>query len=255
MAAVRDAHEVAQDHPGDYLILVLIVESIVNQIFGDIRRSGDLYHQARDLAVAEGIPNLAGVDLFVATWIMIPMRFDEAARVACAALASAPEYGYRHVIETALLLAGGRIDDAGEVVADFTPIPPGSQWAHVNTIVTHLVMAHADGPEAAARSLAPAAREAILRRPKIMSDFLTAFAYLAYLSGDLDRVAEITSVTLPFGVGYIYNYLLQQLAGATGEDGIAVIEGFRAAHPSLELYFLDAEHAPRLLAEEFERWS
>jgi hypothetical protein len=88
-----------------------------------------------------------------------------------------------------------------------------------------------------------------------MSDFLTAFAYLAYLSGDLDRVAEITSVTLPFGVGYIYNYLLQQLAGATGEDGIAVIEGFRAAHPSLELYFLDAEHAPRLLAEEFERWS
>ncbi len=259
MVAVRDAHEVARDHPGDYMILVLIVESLVVQIFGDIRRSGDLFYEARDLATGEGVANLvAGVDLFLALWLMAPMQFDDAVRVARTALASAPEFGYRHVIETSLawsLLVSGRLDEAVDVVKAFTPVPPGSQWAHNNTIITHLVMGHTDGPEDAARSLAPAAREAILRRPKIISDFLVAFAYLAYLAGDLDRVEEITSVTLPFGAGPTYNYLLQQLAGATAENGIEVLEGFKAAHPALELYVLEAEHAPRLFAEELERWS
>ena len=259
MAAVRDAHEVAREHPGDYVILVLIDESLVVQIFGDVRRSGELFYEARDRAAAAGGSYLVvGCDLFVAAWLMIPMRFDEAARVARAALASAPEFGYRHVLETGLawsLLAAGRIEEAVEVVAHFTPVPPGSQWAHSNTITTHLVMGHTEGHEAAARSLAPAAREAILRRPKLISDFLVAFAYLSYLAGDLDRVAEIISVTLPFGAGSVYNYLVQRTAGATGDDAIDVVEAHGAAHPALELFVLEAEHAPRLLAEELERWS
>ena len=237
MAAVRDAHEVAREHPGDYMILVLIDESLVVQIFGDVRRSGELFTEAWDRAVAAGGSHLvAGSDIFVAAWLMIPMRFDEAARVARAALASAPEFGYRHVLETGLawsLLAGGRVEEAVEVVAEFTPVPPGSQWAHSNTITAHLVMGHTDGHEAAARSLAPAAREAILRRPKLISDFLVAFAYLSYLAGDLDRVAEIISVTLPFGAGSVYNYLVQRMAAADGDDAIDVVEAHGAAHPAL----------------------
>jgi hypothetical protein len=259
MAAVRDAHEVGRDHPGDFLVHVLIVASLVVQFFGDIRRSGELFHEARDRAVSAGESNLVvGSDLFVAAWLMIPMRYDEAARVARAALAAAPEFGYRHVIETGLawsLLAAGRVEEAVEVVADLTPVPPGSQWAHSNTITTHLVMGHTDGPETAARSLAPAAREAILRRPNIMSASLVAFAYLDYLAGDLDRVAEITSVTLPFAGGSVYNYLVQRRAGATEDDAIEVLEAEAVARPAPEAFVLEAEHAPRLLAEELERWA
>jgi hypothetical protein len=48
---------------------------------------------------------------------------------------------------------------------------------------------------------------------------------------------------------------VQQLVEATEKDAVDVLEASRAAHPALELFILEAEHAPRLLTEELERWS
>jgi hypothetical protein len=241
------------------MILTLIAETMVAQIIGVNRRAGELVHEARELAVAHYNPNVvAGCDLFVSSWLLIAMQYDESARVARAALALAPDFGYRHVIESGpawSLLVGVRIDEAAEVVAEFTPVPPGSQWAHSNTITTHVVMRHTNGPETAARSLSHAAREAILRRPKIASDSLVAFAYLAHLSGDLDRAQEITSNTFPFAAGSIRNFLVQTWAGAIQENAVDVVDAYSAVHPALKLFALETEHAPRLLAEELERWS
>ena len=68
-------------------------------------------------------------------------------------------------------------------------------------------------------------------------------------------VGEVTSRTLPFAIGSIFNHLVQPLVGATRKDVVDVLEASRAAHPALDLFILEGGHAPRLLTGERERWS
>jgi hypothetical protein len=153
------------------------------------------------------------------------------------------------------LLAAGRTDEAARAVDSFSPVPPGSQWGHLNAIFAHAVMGHTHGPEQAARSLASTMREAISRRPGIRSDVLQGFAYLAHLRGDEGRVQEITANTAPFGGGTIRNWLLLVPAGATHEDALEHLARTNDAASISRRFLLDAQHSQRLATEELERWS
>lgn len=202
--------------------------------------------------------SVANCDLFIGGWLLTAIRYEESIDVCRSALASAPEFAYRHVIESQLawsLLAAGRTAEAMEVVDDFTPVPPGSQWGYTNSIVAHLVLAHTDGPEVAGRSLALVAREAVARRPQIGSEFLIGFAYFDYLSGDTVRARFISEHTLAVGMGGVRMAMLFAESGASGDAAIELIEAHHEEIPASELHRPSAGHGPRLLTEELERWS
>jgi hypothetical protein len=185
------------------------------------------------------------------------LRFDECIELGNESLAAAPNYGWRHMIEASwawALLAVGRVDEAARAVESYSPVPPGSQWGHVNTIVGHTVTGHVQGPEQAAHSLATTMREPISRRPRIRSDVLVGFAYLAHLRDD-DRAQEIVTNIQPFGAGPIAAWLLLVPSGATDQDALERLAQMHESNPVWDRFVRDTQHSQRLILEELDRWS
>lgn len=259
LVAMDDARDLGQDHDGDHRFFLSLAEHIIQQYLGNLRHSLSAIEEARRIAVTLDRPVLVGgCDAFICRWLEAVLRFEDAIEVASSALASAPNFGHRYLTEGGLcwsLLAVGRIDEALDVVANLSAAPPGSQWAYCTSIYACLLMAHSDGPDAAGRSLARIAKEAVSRRPKIGGDFLTGFAYLNQVSGNTEQAQYINDRTLTIAMGGVQNAMRFAELDATGDSVIEAIESQVAKVPVLELYSRSLEHGKRLLAKEIQRWS
>jgi hypothetical protein len=177
-------------------------------------------------------------------------RFDAALRV--------PNTGYRHLIEVNrawALLALDRVNEAEAAVEEFSDVPAGSQWGHLNLAIAHAVMAHRLAPEEVARSFAAEAKELVARQPQVSSTLVQGFAYLAHVRGDEQRSNEITSQTLPLHGEQLWNWLVLRPLGANGENFVQVRAAYERDHPLLERFSVDAQHGRALLDEEIARWS
>lgn len=257
--AVDEALEIGAKHPGDFVIWALDVKATISVVLGDVEVAWAHYRAARDLAYASfGAKEQAGANLLYMTWLNGALRFDECIEIGNESLAAAPNYGWRHMIEVTrawALLAVGRVDEAARAVESYSPVPPGSQWGHVNTIVGHAVMGHTKGPEQAAHSLATTMREPISRRPSIRSDVLVGFAYLAHLRGDDDRAQEIVTNVQAFGAGPIAIWLNLVPSGATDQDALERAARWHESNPVWDRFVRDTQHSQRLILEELDRWS
>ena len=97
--------------------------------------------------------------------------------------------------------------------------------------------------------------ELAARDPRIRSELLQVFAYLAYLRGEQDRAFEIATHVWSSGASPIRVWLLQNHLGATPKTALAMLEAHGVEHPWYERFSLDAQHSQRLFDEELARWS
>jgi predicted ATPase len=257
--ALDDAIRVAEKDHSDYVVLALEAEGTRVFLLGDAERQWHFVERAQSVAETRYGPVCqAFASMFSNTYLSCFLRYEEALALADSVIAAAPEFGWRHVVEAVrawALLRLGRIEEADRAVSDFSPIPSGSQWAHMNLVVQHVVSGHLNGPEVAGKALVDASRDLVSRVPQISSDILVCFAYLHHLRGEEERVQELLSLTAPFAAAAICGSLLADEGGVDVERFPALLKEWYEEHPFAEQFILAAVEAPRLLTEEFERWS
>jgi predicted ATPase len=257
--ALREAIDVGERHPTDFTVFALLAEGARVSIFRDYAQVEEYYRSAQSQAdKLYGLNVQALAAMFMETLLVALLRFQETIDLSDRIIRDNPDFGYRHVVEAWrawALLHTGAIDEAARAVAEFCPVPAGSQWFAMNLIVSHAVQGHVDGPDVARRALAAVASEMAFRRPQIASDVLQCFAYLADIGGDPARADEIVSLTTPFAGGALASWLILKRLGATIDTAHQLASKYAKDHSALEQYALDAANSPRLLAEELARWS
>lgn len=228
---------------------------------GDPQGRTDLYEQARMAAEEYGGDNVTALAMMFELVAFVGVADHQRALDAAAQCsASAGTFGYLHIIEAwqaYALLQLGLVDEAREVVKWSAPIPPSSQWAHMNTVIGALVLARTEGSEAGARALASQAKEAVARRPALAAEFLCGFAEFAFQLGELER-AERYSDLQGFGVANILIEVRAKLEGLDGLDpaGRLAFERREIERLSVAQRFANnASLADAWLAEELARWS
>jgi hypothetical protein len=101
-------------------------------------------------------------------------------------------------------------------------------------------------------------REITSRRPQITGDVLVGYAYLAHLRGEEERCTEILDNCFPFAVSHIYGALSLQAYNLVDQDPETVFATYRSVYtddPAAARMARAAANSPRILAEEFARWS
>jgi predicted ATPase len=255
---LKEVVDVDQHHSTDFNVMGLLVEGTRLQVFKQFESIDQCLQRAQSLAEKYGANTQAMATMYVSSWLLWLQQFAEVLSLSEAVISENPEFGYLHVVESFrvwALLRTGELDRAALAVSEFSPVPSGSQWSHMNLIFAHVVKAHTEGPEVAGRSLVEVARELVLRRPQIGSDLLQCFAYMAHLNGDSARAREIVNQTAPFAGGPLAAWLVVTDNGGTRENARRILEEYSTNHPVLEQYALDIANGPRLLGEELERWS
>jgi predicted ATPase/class 3 adenylate cyclase len=256
--AIRSALDRNEEYPCDFSIFAIVTEGLLLGIMGEPARMVERFDAAQRLAdehwgetvrvFASYPPGLAEVQALA--YAAAIERLDRALR--------GPRIIFTHLAEANrawALLAAGRVAEALAAVDGFSEVPLGSQWEHIDLIVTQVVRAHDVGPDEAARTLATAARELVARQPQVRSAILQAFAYLALLRGDEDRAHEITSLTLPITSEQLWNWMVLRPLGATPDTFFDVRSRYEREHPLLERFVADADNSRRLFDEEVARWS
>jgi hypothetical protein len=97
-------------------------------------------------------------------------------------------------------------------------------------------------------------REPISRRPRILSDVLVGFAYLAHLRDDEERAQEIVTNIQAFGAG-IAAWLNLVPSGASEQDALERLAQIYESDPVVDRFVRDTQHSQRLILEELDRWS
>jgi predicted ATPase len=246
------------EYPSDYLVGALIYSGINRVAQRDVPGARADYEAAREFADAHcginvrAMSRIAMLGQLVGEW-----RFSELVVLCDEWIVKAPEFGFRHIFEGARawgLLRLDRIDEATAATSSFTAVPPASQWAALNLVIRHAVLAHTDGPDEAARSMARVTSELVARRPLLCSDVLQVFAYAARLRGDEARSQEIVRSTRPSASGApIHAWLLATSLGATSRGFLDVQDAYFEVLTTLQT--LDDRHRRRLLDEELAKWS
>jgi predicted ATPase len=256
---VETALALGHEHLDAWVVWAKYVRSTNLGSMGDTRAAEQLIRSAVAQAHDASGPNLHALGvIFLAMLLNSRLAYNATIDVCTAAMADAPELGYYTLHEFARAwahLASGHLDEALQAVETFTPVPSGSQWAHLPPIATHVVMAHTDGGEGATRSFAATIAEAVRRRPAIAPDVLQTFGYLAYIRGDTERAQEIVDHNAPFATGGIWSWMVLTTHGGRADNALDVIDAYNREHPIAQRYERFAEHGSRLLAEELERWS
>jgi predicted ATPase len=254
----RAARAMNEQHPSDFVIWAMLVEAITMGVFANHSGMVERFESARQLAEEFRAVNVRGLMDFQLGWCdVLMLRYPEALSRFEAAL-KVPNAGYRHLIEVNrawALLALGRLSEAQAAVDEFSDVPAGSQWGHLNLAIAHAVRAHFDPAEEVAHSFALEAKELVARQPQVSSTLVQGFAYLAHVRGDEQRSREITSQTLPLHGEQLWNWLVLRPLGATGENFVEVRAAYELEHPLLERFTVDAQQGRRLLDEEIARWS
>lgn len=259
-ASLQVACDAGWGDPCDFLVGALTYRSIHCFVDRDFESGSQYLIDAQTISDREYGPNIRALAYMAnAALLSSEFRFSEMLDFCTSWIANAPNFGYRHIYEALrawALLRLGSVGEAEAAVANFSPIPPGSEWGAFNLIVRHAVMSHIEGPEQAARSLARVGGEAVARRPHMSSDVLQGFAYIARYRGDEDRAKEISGSTAPSAAGSpMAGWLRGASPGATVGAFEDVRDAYYASVSIAELRDLDAKHSRRLLTEEIERWS
>ena len=258
-AALAEAMQLAEVHPSDADPFIFSVAGSLQWGLGNFDESASLYAEANELAHARYGQNVCGMsDMLLANDALNRMNYPEAIRRAGQVIDSAPNFGFRHIPEAILALAlalTDSIDQAAQVAGQFSPVPGGSEWGHLNFIAHHLVMARIQPLDEAARRYAVESEQVYARRPSIVGDLLLGFAYFHYLNGDPDRVRKIVENAIGFGMNGLWQWLALAPAGATNDSVTEYLIAFEQHHPYLERIEHNFVDGPRLLAEEFSRWA
>ena len=252
---------VGRAEPCPDVVYALSCLGIATSILGDDERGDEL--QAEAIRVAEAFDAGNVYAIAALNQLLFFASYGEYERVLsnfalCAARTNS--LGVTHFLEAwrayALLMLG-RVDEAREAVEHFSPIPPTTQWAYVNTIVSALVLSETDGPEAASRALATAAKEAVARRPALAVEFLMGFAVLAIRLGERERARRYLDLQA-YALGVLSAQLMAELAG----DGLRNRETNRTLAraqneriPAADRYANNLTLAPGWLTEEIIRWT
>ena len=250
------AVELGLEHGLDDVVFTMQTLAVALWFTGDLARRDQLLADGRRIACESCGANVraaAGMFQLVALYTYHPV---EALELADASLADSANFGYRHILEAYrawLLMQLGRLDEAREAVERFSPVPPSSQWEQMNLIIAHAVIAHTGDIDTATKSYATAARELAARRPQITGDLLVGFGYLAYAHGDETRARELALGIHAFGTGPVSTALYEELEGRG--DHADALAAYLVEHPVEDAVAYTAEHGPRLLAEELDRWS
>lgn len=259
LAALDDAIAASDDVDFDFAVGALLYKALWASIRGEVDIDRAAMDAAEELATTRYPGNARGtVAVARSARLATQFRYADIVDVCEACLSSAPDYGYRHVIESFrawALLRAGRVDEAAAAVESFVPIPRGSRWQIMNLSASIVVTAHVSGVEAATARLAHDGYELVSRRPEMDQQILGCFAYLAHLRGDDARVEELVpSIVTAGGLGIAHWVQFERL-GATSTNADEVIAAFNDAHPLEErLAARDANRA-RHLAEELARAS
>ena len=257
--AVRIALSISEKHPGGFGLRAMSADAVRLSALGDHAGARQRFEAIRRIAHEHDGANVRALGDFWLAWEDVhTFRFADAVQRFEALMTAAPNFGYRHIIEVNrawALLAVGRVDDAERAVAEFSEVPAGSQWEHLNLVFCHAVMAHTIGPEEAARSFAAAATVFVARRPTIGSFLLSGFAYIAHVRGDEERTQEIISMTVASHGEQLWNFCALKPLGAGPENFDQVRAAYENEHPIAGRFALDAQYSRRLLNEELDRWS
>ena len=153
------------EHPSEFLVGALIYSGLNRMAQRDVPGARADYETAREFADAHcgtnvrAMARIAMLGQLVAEW-----RFPELVELCDEWIYTAPEFGFRHIFEGVRawgLLRLDRIDEATAATSSFTAVPPASQWAALNLVIRHAVLAHVDGPDESSRSMAQATSELV----------------------------------------------------------------------------------------------
>jgi predicted ATPase/class 3 adenylate cyclase len=255
---IRIALEVHAAHPCDFGVFAIEVEASRIGTLGRVVESRALFDRAVDIAQHYGLNTRLTAATFLVTYLSSIRRFEDAARLCDELLAVSPEYGYRHVLEayqawTLLHTVGA--EAAQRVVESFGTPPSASRWTYMAPCIRNLVLGHVDGPDLAAKRLTAEMQEEVSRRPQIVGDVLTCFAYLAWLRGEPEHMEEILESVINFGMGPVGWLLICESLGAPAGGEEDVVERWHREHPFAQRLERSVVRSPQLLAQEYARWT
>lgn len=174
------------------------------------------------------------------------------------AIADAPGFGLRSVLEAELaiaLLCLDEVDEAARVVADFCEVSPATSWGYFTELTRVAVQARAESTAAAGRAWIPVSRQIIAERPPLTGDCLQLFAWLHWLDGNHDRAREITNEVM--GMQTAPTMAPVVIKGMHDWSHREYERWFQAKGERLadvDKLLRSFEVMPRLLDEEYQRW-
>jgi len=175
------------------------------------------------------------------------------------AIAAAPGFGLRSVLEAELaiaLLCLDQVDEAADVVANFCEVSPATSWGYFTELTRAAVQARAESTAAAGRSWVPMARQIIAERPPLTGDCLQLFAWLHWLDGDHDRARLISDEVM--GMQTAPTMAPTVIKGLHDWSHAEYEQWFQAKGERLadvDRLLRSFEVMPRLLDEEYARWT
>ena len=247
--AGRDADEAiaaARERPCDDVLFAVMSRAVGEGIRGNFDLQTQLLQEGRETAASFGANVRAMTDFYWMRSSINGLRTEEAISVAASICEYAPTYGYRFSVERTralVLVTLGRVDEADRLSRAFSAAPP-TRIGFEADIIDHAIMVHTVGPEQAAGSLAPIARETVARRPEVMIHFLEGFGYIEYFLGHHDLAREIslhTAATVGMGLS---EWLANELHGATTDTVHQIWRDLATEHPPAQRLAFALERAP-----------
>ena len=238
-----------------HLLALLVKGGIEVQVAG-LRAGTEVFLEAQRWAAEHAGPNgRAFIGFQVAAAWSQALRFREAIGLLRQIMASGwSGNGIGDAYLAWCLFAVGETDHLDQVTAAWDPQLKQSTFSFVLTITEHVLGAAQSDAAEAGRSLAAAIREDVARRPTIRSDALVAFAYLSFLSGDIEHARELIGWVTPYFSYGIWCWLIVQLDGTPDGDVYDQLDKFIEAHSVFERVQYMTHHGASLMEEEFRRW-
>lgn len=219
-----------------------------------------LIAKARQAAVRGRQPDLDGalVSLVESNIELALTRPDLVPERNRAALAAAPNFGLRSVLEAELaiaLICLDQVDEAAAVVADFSEVSPATSWGYFTELSRIAVLARSESTQAAGRAWVPKAQQIISQRPPLTGDCLQMFAWLHWLDGDVDRAKLICDEVVGLQAApTMAPVVIRGVNGWTVAEYETWFQGKAERLADVDKLLRSFEVMPGLLAEEYERW-
>lgn len=224
------------------------------QVFALVAEGRDMAARGRQPAIDNALVSVVESNLELA--LNRPHAVPERNRQA---IAAAPGFGLRSVLEAELaiaLLCLDEVDEAASVVANFCEVSPATSWGYFTELTRVAVQARSESTNAAGRAWIPVAQQIIAERPPLTGDCLQLFAWLHWLDGNHDRAREITDEVM--GMQTAPTMAPVVIKGMHDWSHAEYEQWFQAKAERLadiDKLLRSFEVMPRLLDEEYARWS
>ena len=222
--------------------------------FAKVAKAREMAAKGRQPAIDNALVSVveSNLDLALNRPAGVPERNREA-------IAAAPGFGLRSVLEAELaiaLLCLDQVDEAADVVANFCEVSPATSWGYFTELTRAAVQARAESTAAAGRSWVPMARQIIAERPPLTGDCLQLFAWLHWLDGDHDRARLISDEVM--GMQTAPTMAPTVIKGLHDWSHAEYEQWFQAKGERLadvDRLLRSFDVMPQLLDEEYARWT